>query len=601
MVKKARLKRYLGFRRIFLCLVGILVLFCNPFEEGKADRQQKIHSIDVSAVLEEDGTATITEDWEVTAQKGTELYKPLRLEKEQSLLSYQVEMDGQAFQETKNWKVKGNFQEKAYRYGRNENKELNWGISQYGRHRYRLIYRVSNFVMQTKTKQMIYWRFIPDQMSAPPRSIQIRIRSTKGPLDSKNNRVWAFGFQGEVHFVEGQVVAKSSKALTKENSGIILLGLPEGTFKTTWMSDKTFDDYVKEAFRGSQYNYEDYDATKAASDIRKLPRKKLPKRLKYGILVGGICLLVVAVGKIWQSIKVKQAIQKWYPKFSQLQKKYKGQYERQLPTKDIFSVYCLLEAMSVKKLEANCFTAMILSLVHQGALTLVAKEGTLKKQFIFQVNLNFEMDPEDVRYPLWQVFSQASDQEGRLTDKAFKAYCEEDDEGRSVMSKIKSYSLKQCKEAGWMNKHLYVSECPSDLDLANRNVLDPLTEEGMQARDLWVKFANYLTDFSLLNERGAAEVAIWDQLLIGAAFLGIAKEVEAEFAKVYPKFRELSVYQTSEISFEDYYVMSYIMWQDYYIATQPTFTSAMSGGGGGFSSFGGGSGAFGGGSGGGFR
>ena len=73
MVKKARLKRYLGFRRIFLCLVGILVLFCNPFEEGKADRQQKIHSIDVSAVLEEDGTATITEDWEVTAQKGTEL------------------------------------------------------------------------------------------------------------------------------------------------------------------------------------------------------------------------------------------------------------------------------------------------------------------------------------------------------------------------------------------------------------------------------------------------------------------------------------------------------------------------------------------------
>jgi hypothetical protein len=50
----------------------------------------------------------------------------------------------------------------------------------------------------------------------------------------------------------------------------------------------------------------------------------------------------------------------------------------------------------------------------------------------------------------------------------------------------------------------------------------------------WQAFRRYLADFSQMRDRTAADVAVWDQYLVYAIVLGLAPNVEHEFAPLFP-------------------------------------------------------------------
>ena len=50
-----------------------------------------------------------------------------------------------------------------------------------------------------------------------------------------------------------------------------------------------------------------------------------------------------------------------------------------------------------------------------------------------------------------------------------------------------------------------------------------------------LQFKNYLSDFTLISERQAIEVALWKQYMIYGALFGIAEKVDKAFKKLYPK------------------------------------------------------------------
>ena len=113
----------------------------------------------------------------------------------------------------------------------------------------------------------------------------------------------------------------------------------------------------------------------------------------------------------------------------------------------------------------------------------------------------------------------------------------------------------------------------------------------------------FLSDFSLLNERGMMEVGLWDQYLIYAEFFGLADQVRKEMAKVWPEYMQMSnITKSLDVATEDGIV--YMFSDSIYTATTNTieriaersssssgFSSySSSGGGGGFSGGGGGGG-----------
>lgn len=117
------------------------------------------------------------------------------------------------------------------------------------------------------------------------------------------------------------------------------------------------------------------------------------------------------------------------------------------------------------------------------------------------------------------------------------------------------------------------------------------TDLGEALSNHLVQFENYLKDFSLVNEREAKEVFLWDELLIWASLYGIAKEVAQQFEKLYPQY-----IQESQFTYADFYVMT--MFTNSFASGYHSGQSAASRGAGGGTSLGGGGGSFGGGGGG---
>ena len=106
----------------------------------------------------------------------------------------------------------------------------------------------------------------------------------------------------------------------------------------------------------------------------------------------------------------------------------------------------------------------------------------------------------------------------------------------------------------------------------------------------------YLLDYTLIPEREAIEVHLFEEYLIYAQMLGNAKRVAKQFKELYPDIIEESCYS----SYDNYLFVN--TWCAHTITAATTAKSRAEGyssGGGGYSSSGGGGGSFGGGGGGG--
>src|SRR5699024_7405692 len=94
--------------------------------------------------------------------------------------------------------------------------ELVRGVGDYGDHTYTVEYTITDFVKQLEDDQMIFWRFVNDKTNIPPENVTEEIETNKG-FDKDTEKIWAFGYKGDIHFVGDRIVAKSDKALTDSN------------------------------------------------------------------------------------------------------------------------------------------------------------------------------------------------------------------------------------------------------------------------------------------------------------------------------------------------------------------------------------------------
>ena len=123
-----------------------------------------------------------------------------------------------------------------------------------------------------------------------------------------------------------------------------------------------------------------------------------------------------------------------------------------------------------------------------------------------------------------------------------------------------------------------------------------LREDAVQIAGL----KRFLLDYTLIKEREAIEVHLFEEYLIFAQMLGIAKKVAKQFSELYPDLVEQSCFYSYD---NFYFVNAYAYNAVHDASVARSRAESYSSGGGGFSSGGGGGGSFGGGSsgGGGFR
>lgn len=242
----------------FICrlaaFLSIILIIFSSLEEAFAN-DHTLESIHIHTFIHNDEFATITETRKAYLTEGTENYIVIVSLGLSEITDFVVHENGITYEFIENWNLNASREEKTYKNGivkTNDGYELCWGIGEYGYHEYIVQYKVTNFIKQLDDAQILFWRYINDQTNIPPQHIETEIETYR-PLTYDNERIWGFGFEGEIHFKNNKVVARSDEAFDSDHYATILIPFPENEFQTQDILDMTFQEVYDRAMESSDY------------------------------------------------------------------------------------------------------------------------------------------------------------------------------------------------------------------------------------------------------------------------------------------------------------------------------------------------------------
>lgn len=538
-------------------------LFASVFLWGTA-AANNVSDINIDVTVKNDGSALIVQHWTGTFNEGTENYIPINTGGiEVSDLAVSDEKG--EYEYTDGWDVNAGFDEKARKCGINptsDGVELCFGISDYGEKAYTIGYTVTDFIKGYSDFDGTNFMLINPGTSTFPTMGTVTLSMENGILLDQNSAgIWAFGFNGDINFSEGKVIAKTSEPLEGDNSMIIMLRLNKGIISPKTSLDKSFEEVKSRAFEGSDYGY----------DEELTPFEEV---LSYIILFGVPALIIFL---IFLMFKRRREIKKFYRE---------SQYYRDVPNGgDIEVSYFLSRQFNVAHDESLIIGALMLSMINGGSIEPETAEdigffGKTKQT----VNLKLVKPPKTaVENRLYNVLVSAAGDDGVLQEKELERYAYKNPKSiNSIMDGAEEDGKAQFINRGGAVKN----SCRR---------IKHLTESGKDELSQVMGLKKYLDEFSLISERSVDETIIWQDYMVYAALFGIADKVISQLKKLYPdRIAEFEDYNRNVIITHSYYTSMYN-------SAQRAQQAARTSGAGGASSIGGGGGFSGGGSGGGSR
>ena len=523
-----------------------------------------VRDVAISLKLQADGTANVTEVWTVDVTEGTEWY----LVRENlgdivvEALSVSDET-GHKYLVEPEWNSDRSRSEKARRCGlihKRKGVEICWGIGDYGSRVYKVSYRMTRAVKTLRDADMLHLQLLSPGISSKPQHVSVRI-SAPG-LTKENVRFWGFGFEGRSWF-ETPEDADASRCGTvcMETTGrlrsvIALLRFEKGLFNSPSVQNRGFEDVLAEALDGAHFE----DESEGDDDGAFL-----------GMFMSLMMMLAGAFSVLAGALTSKRRVLGCRP--SQVA------WCRDVPYGgDLMAANYTLGRLGEIKKGSSFASAMILRMIYRGALE-TRNTGNNKVDIYFNDEKAVGLDPESRE--LYDMLKAASGSDLILQDKEFSRWSKRNYKRvNKWVTDASERGSKALRGLGHIGSYFY-----TDLGKA-------------EARKL-LGFKKFLSDFTLVKERGSREVGLWQDYLVYASLYGIADQVAKELHDIDPKLFEETVAM-------DYNHTSWLLWHNNQMATAITNaqvrasqamgrTSGSFGGFGGGTSFGGGGGFSGGG------
>ena len=583
----------------FLKVLLISLLFIITLGIKTVVNANSISSINMDIYVDNNGNAEVTEIWNCSTSQGTECYHPYYSLGNSKITNLRVYDNTKTYINSGTWDTDETMSEKAYKCGINKiynGVELCWGISKYGSNVYTVKYNISNFVSELTDSQMMYWTLIPYDFSNSIGNIKIKIHADKPFAHTID--VWGYGKYGALCYVDkndGAIYMDTEgKSLAKSEYMTILAKFPKETFNTSNNLDHNFDYYYNMAQEGSTpYN------KKQKSWIERV----------FAVIAGVFSALVSFLPFIIIAIAAAFGTNKKFGfKYGKAGKKIPKDvaYYRDIPCNgDIFRAYYIAYQYGITKNKTDILGAIILKWLKAGIIKTEQRDGgkIFKKEetviILKDDSLEGDYDTKSVlktKYAskfdnkresdLFHMMYEAS-KDGILENKEFEKWC------RKSYEKILDWFDDILRE----QRVTLISDGLITGD--NKGVLGGRYTATQELKDEALKIAGlkrFLLEYTLIQERYAIEVELFEDYLIYAQLLGIAKQVSKQFKELYPDMIE----QTNYGSYENVVYIHHVSSSGVSSANSARAAAeSYSSGGGGFSSGGGGGGSFGGGGGGG--
>ena len=470
---------------------------------------QQIRDLDIKAVLLKDGSAEITQVWDVLVTDGTEWYVPVGNLGKMQITDFSVSENGRPFYyEGDSWDIHRSLEEKAGRCGivrkRSDAVELCWGQGSIGNHQWTASFTVTGLVQSLQDKDAFNFMFVNPGLVAPPRHVKVTIRNATGGPEwtTDNTLVWGFGCPGEINVIDGEIIAESTEPLAYDNKLIAMVAFDKGLFEPAVSRDISFSEMQDKALEGSSYGEGD-------ESFKHFLWLMLACLLSGGALILWVAIAYATGNKYKKSLFGTRKITEWF---------------REAPLEgNLFASDYVLENSSrfgiTTPNSQNLIGAFFLRWILEGTVRVEPDPKKPKR-----VNLAFGDAPEitdDVERALYEMAREASGANLLLESGEFEKWSE------------KNFR----KFTAW----------PERAKARGRNILHtkgyltglPSKEEGAREMRHVIEFKNFLTDFTLSKERGAVEVKLWKDYLVFAQLFGIADKVAAQFERLYPtEFKE---------------------------------------------------------------
>ena len=570
-------------RKIKLLIISLIFILVGTFSVSASS----ISTIDMDITLDENGTATVVETWKATVNEGTEGWHPYYNLGESSIRVVSASMDGKSFTVEDHWQESASLSGKAYKAGiynaSSNEKDVVFGITEYGTHTYKITYEITNFVSNLNDADMIYWQLFPYDFSAQPGNVTIKV---SGPYYYPDDLdVWGFGMSGAPCYVkDGAIYMTSDGSISSSEYLTLLAKFPAGTFETTSKIDDDFETYLGMAQEGAEVYKED-DGSSVFGAI-------------FGMFfLGFYALIFVIIAVVVTREANKKKKNYTFTEHTNKVPKDINNF-RDIPcNKDIYRAFWVADTYNLNKSANDFFGVVLLKWIYDGNVTV----NTLDKKKLFKTAkedvITFNKEPETANTyerNLYRYMLEASG-DGVLEKDEFKKWCK------------KNYT----KILGWTDK---VLDYERNQLIQEGKIIDVVTEKGLvfkyNVHSYAVKYDMYneaiemgglkkfLNEFSQIDKKEPIEVKLWNEYLMYAQIFGIASKVMERFKKLYPEI--VADMENYNFSYDTFIFVNSISTTGVSAASAArSAAQSYSGGGGGFSSGGGGGGSFGGGGGGG--
>lgn len=494
-------------------LIVFSFLFFLSVNQVKANT---LESINTTVNIDQNGNGHVTEIWKLDADEGTESYHSFGNMEDRNITNFTVSMDGRNYISQTYWNIDASKSQKAYKNGINytdDGLELCWGIED-GMHTYTIKYTIENLVWQYDNNQILYFSFLPQDMNPAPKSFNLTLKGTNPFSDIKYS---SYGFKSTNNITNGQIIFKSNGQMNSNEYVVALVGFPNGTFTPNITKNGTYEDIANEALEGAKLNEQNTFIENIFSILF---------AILFIIFVG--IFIAVIIKSLERYDETEFIIPKDINNF------------RDIPfNKDILEAYFIGERKGLIKKE-NFMGAILLKWIKEEKIKMIPTESKIldfNKDDNYYIDLtNLQECDNEIENIFKEYLISAADENKHLTPKQFKKWC-----GKNYtkiddwLEKANNYSKQLLINKGYIE----VSE-ENYTKTKKRNVYkltSKLAEEFIKLKGL----KNFLEDMTLIDEKKAIEVHMWDEYLIFAQALGIADKVAKQFKDFHPVEYEQNV------------------------------------------------------------
>ena len=620
-------------KKIYLIL-GIIVTFfiVVGISNNSFAKEQTLRNLEYKAVLNDDGTADVTEIWDIYVEDTNTLFKTFEIDNKK----YSAIEDVSVTEITNgmNKRFEQIYEEKYhvdkdcfYALINSDYKfEIAWGVHEddsNARRTFSIKYKIVDAIKNYNDCSEFYWQFVGKDNAIEVDKLYGTIILPMDVVDIDDLRVWAHGP------LNGNIEKKSTSIVTFD-----VEDLSEEKMVETRVVTPTY------VFENNQNRYQTDKLDSIFEEEAEWARKANIERTIDKIIWIGIFTIALIISIILVVLCVKYIIEGKNLKEKYKNKKSDLKYFRDIPNEEYatparsaFMFYYNNSSNGAKLHIPQIFSATILDFALKGIISFEQIEEKNDKDFYIILNKNKEFDLTRDEKAVYEILEKAIKNGDRITTKELKKYSKKEYE--KVYSKLKdmcTYAEKHYEECGYIDKDkkklhskwdtkaavylvllfislLFIAIMPTIIlcilplfactIICSRNsgYIDTLSQIGEDEREKWIGLKKYMNDFSLLKDKEVPDLILWEKYLVYATAFGISEKVIKQLQVVYKEFNDPDYFANNHYAYM--YYMSRTHFGNNFISNlNTTMTSVCTaatssyssahGGGGGFSGGGGG-------------